>query len=155
MSLDHRLYLGPYVYCGNPTIETTRFIRTCLKKTCMQHGHYLRTTFCGDCGGQVEMTVTPCKASTVHAGDVAVDRSTKRIRYFSFGEHDTWFPNETWAGSEDWDLTLTGEREVAVGVPAREKAAFVTAFQHEIAFLRSIYGETAVEARWGLLGKYE
>jgi len=156
MGCDFYVKVGPVVVIHNPPIDTTEKHKSCCNDKCKQFHKYGVGKFCPDCGSPIEEwsksvfksldidfiellkeTLTPADYEHSDAVEVILvpNKRSKEVGFQSFnleGPPVTVFPKLD---------EITGNIE-----------KFKTIFAGELTKLKTIFGESNVEVRYGTIG---
>lgn len=155
MSIDHQVYVGPYVACKVSKAQHTRRERQCLQ--C--HQPRLSAPFCFACGGRVDWVETPIEADAVNEDEVsqALDEVLSPLPGDNpYDGWHFWFVNvpSRWGGRELWfdedDETLLQE-PIWGKLIGDEIDRFEAVFAAELKTLHKLYDKDNVEVRWGVV----
>lgn len=160
--MDHRLYVGPYARCKNPTVKAMRQTRTCPKLDCTGHSLAHRSeTFCSTCGTKIRDVDVETTAHSVSWADVEEDFEADTLSVMGIGsrerfkDFDIWIPNSSgWCGRTVRFDSFAGVQRLGTTTPESDKTQFADEFAAELVVLRKHYGEHSVEVNWGVVGDW-
>jgi len=153
MSIDHNLYIGPYVVCQNPSIEITESLKTCPKVKCKRAGRETLSAYCCDCGAETQFEDFPLTDRKV-CSDEVFQAFNERL-YCSYDDDlvDIWLPNIKY-GVDRIDIENLDGAVPLAGDHLNEVDLFMTAFRVELDILEDAYGKDKVVVLWGIVGHY-
>lgn len=157
MSVDYTSYVGPYIQVHNPKKPSTEEFHTCPNKKCRNHGVSIGNKFCEICGTEIKLVAFPCEKPVDF--DIYQEFDDRVCHAFS-----EWKPKEY----QDY-LFVIGNRKGSPGRSfdpiqdsyiedltklntAEELLAFMKMFSKEITRLKEVFGNDAVQVKWGVLG---
>jgi len=164
MSIDRGIYVGPYVECRVETVQVTKTRKACTNRTCQNHTRIISAAFCGLCGSPVKPVeyVTPEHSVDQWAMVEAISErlsSASGDAYSEWSEtHNLhlWKPNKHMEGRE---MHLDPHEDfradpVTPEMVIQEMTLFTLQFSAELAKFQEVYGETAVQVKWGVIQDY-
>jgi hypothetical protein len=156
MGVDYTAYVGPYIQVHNPPRPSFEEYHTCTTANCSNQNKPMSSKFCPVCGGAVTLQSRPCQ-------------SPVQLDVFSeFNERLCEALSEYKPKDSKNEIFLIGNKQ---GIPGRSfdpietcSAVDMTGFNitqetmlfrdmltAELARLKEIFGEDAVQVKWGIL----
>lgn len=168
MGSSLQCYIGPYLRCSNPKVDTVMKRHACGFKECKEFGKRYSVMseqkFCKECGGPIkdDVEVTERWPQT-DADDLNTEIEERLCRFnwntdYDEDESDYWVPNAEVSRVSDRKLWL--EESVGGATPiedfqhAREIQAFKKVYVQEIERFEEAYAPGKIEVSWGILTAY-
>ena len=156
MSIDYYAHVGPYIKIHNPKRHSTEEYHSCPNEKCSNHVKQMSEKFCPKCGTEIKLVAFPVEAPL----DVDFYGKFEEKLCEAFGDYkphncdDYVFliGNTKTSSGASLDIDSGYEHEVKETDPATELEKFKTMFAKEIDTLKEIFGEKAIEVKWGILG---
>jgi hypothetical protein len=155
MGVDYNTFIGPFVEVHNPPIPAKETLRTCSNVGCHQHKRYQSGEFCSSCGTKIgDVTfdsLAPIRVDYVEFGD-AIVRIQREYKPDNCKDYDIWIDNHNGSPGVRYDThdslyveSVTHERIV------NEVNALLKRRELQINRLKEIFGEYAVQVKWGVV----
>lgn len=158
MSTDYNTYVGPYIKVYNPKKPSTKEYHSCTNKKCKNYEVELSSKFCDKCGDKIQLIKVPSS----EAIDFNVYEKCNEVIAEVMCEYK---PDEL----KEYNIYISNNRDKydnSVFDPKYETYAinadaislkdnldkFSDAFKFEIQKLKSVFGNSNVEIKWGVLG---
>ncbi len=155
MSIDYSVHVGPYIVVHNPPVETTEEYHSCPTKGCPNHKRHMSEKFCPACGSGIRVVQFPTKAPKDF--DVYKEFDSRLCEAFCDGGPEDLKDAMVFLSDEKGhDVVFDPTNELvdidlrAVNMP-ESLDRFQEAFAKEIQRLKEVFGEQAVELRWGVI----
>lgn len=164
MSIDYRIYVGPYVRCTVDPVPVTKLRVSCNTPGCKNNGKPMREPYCALCGKHVATQSYVELGQAIDEWDIseAINETLHSAHGDEYArwsvEHNAhlWMPNrpiDLAAGHletpTDFALMNIGTNTVA-----DEIMRFANTFPGEIAYLQEQYGMANVQILWGVIQDY-
>jgi hypothetical protein len=158
MGIDYHTYVGPYIQVHNPKRKTTEEYPTCSNEKCAKHKkHSYGDKFCPDCGSEIRSISFPCVAPLDF--DVYEEFNDRLTKYFfeccpdevedflCFAGNVNGSPGKSFYPKQEVYIL-----EVSPSNIPKEIAALEEMYKEEINRLKAVFGNDAVQIKWGVLG---
>ena len=158
MSVNHYVYLGPYLECEYLVVEAERFKKACDNSDCHMYNFPFGATavFCSGCGQPLSMipyiTMDPSVDAWLLADEIDEALSIVPTEYIRLDKFvHIWIPNK--ARSEPREFYVDPLTDLQVTpldiLPDEERAWLSCTFEQEIDVLRRHYERCDI--MWGLI----
>jgi len=165
MGVSLQCYIGPYLSCPNPLVDTKIEHRACPSKECENFGNRYRVTsdqkFCPKCGTEVRDDVEVTERWPRTDTDDLREEIKERLCRFNWNTpdketRDFWVPNIDGDKISDRNLWLDLDMEGAWPITdtASEILAFQDVFAPEIKKFKETYAPETITVHWGILTAY-
>jgi len=166
MSVDRRIFIGPYLHCKVKTVPHKTTWKECVAERCGRFGSHRiagRITYCTECGNKLAIRTRTDKSKVVNETfdkdllEVVDDRLSEICFEFPVKGSCIFIPNRDWPREFCIGRESTGEvlrLDTAAVDSKSETAWFKEAYQEEIEQAGEIYGSDNVDIRWGVLQDY-
>ncbi|MCI0563640.1 MAG: hypothetical protein MN733_34640 [Nitrososphaera sp.] len=164
MCVDYNTFLGPYVCCDNPPVQTQHEITTCTKRGCSRNGENISIQrYCSGCGTKIVVSHKTDTAPRVDTFEIKMlvdeelyDPVTNYGAYPFIDNVDVCISNRNdISGVENRSFDSRCDANIIdltdLSLPQREIEAFYKYHSNALAILRNAYGYDNVRVRWGLL----
>ena len=168
MGMSLQCYVGPYLRCPNPKVDTVMERRACGNKDCEEFGKRYSVMseqkFCSKCGTEVRDDVKVTEQWPRTDADALNTEIEERLCRFNWnsdaedetGRNDFWVPNadgDKVTSRDCWvDAALEGVWPIS-DTP-REILAFQDVYATEIKRFEEAYAPEKITLEWGILTAY-
>lgn len=155
MSIDHHIYVGPYLLVQNRQEIIKSKIHSCTNFECIAHGLFksIEFQFCSTCGSEIANTLVSnnywisLPIDPDRLIEIEVPASKGLLALISNSTHlDADEGRKLHYSQDDGQFTVE-----AGDVPQLEKSIFEAEFASEIAAVKAALGEGAVRVTWGVV----
>lgn len=154
MGVSYYVKLGPYIEVKNPPKSSFTEYFGCPNKKCRHYNKAFTCKFCTDCGTAIELVKVPdSKPTEFDTWKETNDRLSKAFsEYLPDGLKDILIlmPNKKGLGHHfsAYDSALVPLNETIV---LSETKRFESEYAKDIARVREVFGENAVQIKWGVI----
>ncbi len=170
MGMSLQIFVGPYLACANPKVETKVKIRGCSNKDCENFGHRYKIgsdkKFCSECGAEARDDVEVTEKWPRVESDTLREEIEERLCTFNWNtnyddeddieKHDYWVPNSEVSEITTRNLWIDSQIEGAWPITdtAHEILKFQEVYAKEIARFKEAYAPGEITVAWGILTAY-
>lgn len=158
MGVDYNTFIGPFVEVHNPPIPAKETVRTCSNDKCYQHKRYQLGKYCSNCGTEVRDitfdSLAPIFVNQNEEFEDALVRIQREYKPENRKDYDIWIDNHNGSPGARYDShdsiyveSVTHERIV------KEVNELLKRRDRQINRLKEIFGEDAVQVKWGVVAE--
>jgi hypothetical protein len=169
MSIDHTVYIGPYVECTDTIINHPEDFRTCINEKCPNYNEQAKPSpYCPECGHHIKSAtqIRQAKKTDVHHICQKINEVLAPIENYDLN-NCYWVCNKENPTFYNYDprrsdgLALTYDEEYGFKIEKGSKSGilspndglelFKSMHKIELDVLIEAYGEENVQIMWGIL----
>jgi hypothetical protein len=169
MSINHTVYIGPYVLCHDTLVDQPEDFRTCMNKTCRNHNHKANSPpFCPECGHKIQGITQIQKTKKVNTSIIYENLNEVLSPVENFEDDNCyWVCNKqnptcysydpcccgelSLTYAEEYGFRIEGGSHPGILSPDDGLELFKSMYKAELDVLIAFYGEANVEVFWGIL----